>query len=344
MNIRNIMALLIAGLLISVHSLAAENAVVEAGGLDEFNGQIIELGYVDPNQKGNFSVMGIGFIEDGAARIEAPADMPTNAQLRILTGKRKPLVGNCVISPDAVTQATLEQGVLQFSGGRHQSLIYPGGWEAETEAETLQRLRTAYITSSDPTDVMLALQAAWFDGEDDMQVEILERLRGEFGDALPIRIMDAHTAARKAELARAMKDFVALTLDGEEVRLADVLQKNKYTLVEFWASWCGPCIAEIPNLQANYDKYREAGFEILSVNLDEDRDAWETASVEKYDIDWINASDGQTGFNGPIASLYRVKAIPASYLVTPEGKRIATHLRGDLLGEKLEELLSDQDM
>ena len=150
--------------------------------------------------------------------------------------------------------------------------------------------------------------------------------------------MHALRARRIEEIARARKYFSALTLDGEEVRLEDVLKENRYTLVEFWASWCGPCIAEIPYLKSAYANFRDRGFEILSVNLDEDSEAWKTASVDEYDIPWINVCDGEA-FDSTIAKLYRVKGIPASFLIASDGRRIARHLRGESLERKLAELL-----
>ena len=119
--------------------------------------------------------------------------------------------------------------------------------------------------------------------------------------------------------AKAIRDFTAFNLAGEEVRLRDVLRENKYTLVEFWASWCGPCIAEIPHLQEAYERFRGNGFEILAVNLDDDPENWRVASEEDYDINWLNVSDNQA-FGSPVAKLYRVKAIPANFLVSTGGQ------------------------
>ncbi|HEX2533285.1 MAG TPA: TlpA disulfide reductase family protein [Chitinophagaceae bacterium] len=129
--------------------------------------------------------------------------------------------------------------------------------------------------------------------------------------------------------------FVQQDLKGKKVGLG--AYKGKYVLVEFWASWCGPCRAENPNLLQAYQKFRGKGFSILSVSLDNNRDAW-LGAVKKDGLPWTQVSDLK-GWNNAVAVQYGIKAIPANFLVGPDGKIVALDLRGEALQQKLAELL-----
>ncbi len=319
---------------------------VKAAGFDDYEGDLLEVGYPDPRRDGGFEVLDLAFVENGHATVVVepaePFSEPLGVTFRLLAGERSGLFGQGIVEPGATIEVrpAADGETLSVAGGTYNALVFPHSLRAESPVETRDRLRDIYLNGAEAHARMLALQAAWLDGEDEDQARVLAELRNELGDTLAIQLMDARAAERKKEIARAMKDFLAKTLDGEEIRLTDVLQQNRYTLVEFWASWCGPCIAEIPYLKAAYDKYRDQGFEIVAVNLDTDREEWRFASEDEYDINWINVSDEQA-FNSPIARLYRVKGIPSNYLVAPDGKRVASHLRGDELDRKLSSLFAD---
>lgn len=316
---------------------------VKAAGFDDYEGDLLEVGYPDPRRDGGFEVLDLAFVENGHATVVVePLSEPLGVTFRLLAGERSDLSGQGIVEPGATIEVrpAADGETLSVAGGTYNALVFPHSLRAESPVETRDRLRDIYLDGAEAHARMLALQAAWLDGEDEDQARVLTELRSELGDTLAIQLMDARAAEREQEIARAMRDFLAKTLDGEEIRLTDVLRQNRYTLVEFWASWCGPCIAEIPYLKAAYDKYRAQGFEIVAVNLDTDREEWRFASEDEYDINWINVSDEQA-FDSPIARLYRVQGIPANYLVAPDGKRVASHLRGDELDRKLSSLFTD---
>lgn len=142
------------------------------------------------------------------------------------------------------------------------------------------------------------------------------------------------SAARNIVMGAAAPVFTQNDINGQPVALKD--RKGKYLLVEFWASWCSPCRAENPNLLKQYTQYKDKGFDILGVSLDDDKQKWAQA-IEKDGMPWTQVSDLK-GWNNEIGRLYGVRAVPASILLDPEGKIIGINLRGESLNKKLEEL------
>jgi peroxiredoxin len=116
--------------------------------------------------------------------------------------------------------------------------------------------------------------------------------------------------------------------------------RGKYVLIDFWASWCGPCKGEIPFLKEAYAKFNKKGFEIMSVSLDSKEDAWKNA-LKQFQMPWIHVSDIK-GFGSAVNELYHVPSIPKTLLLDKTGKIIATDLRGNALDLKLEELLGSK--
>jgi peroxiredoxin len=141
--------------------------------------------------------------------------------------------------------------------------------------------------------------------------------------------------ARKTAPGQLAPDFAEPDGSGKPIPLSSL--RGKYVLVDFWASWCGPCRAENPNVEKAYQQYHARGLNILGVSLDEKKDKWQEA-VKKDHLDWQQVSDLQ-GWKNTAAVLYGVQGIPMNFLIGPDGKIIAKCLRGDDLTNKLAELL-----
>ncbi|MBR4533212.1 MAG: TlpA family protein disulfide reductase [Bacteroidaceae bacterium] len=126
---------------------------------------------------------------------------------------------------------------------------------------------------------------------------------------------------------------------GASHHLSEYIGKGHYVLVDFWASWCGPCRQEMPNVKAAYERFHERGFDILGLSFDNNREAWLRA-VADLGMTWPQLSDLK-GWKSLAAQKYNVRAIPFTLLFDPEGKVVADNLRGEALSQKLEELLGN---
>jgi peroxiredoxin len=140
---------------------------------------------------------------------------------------------------------------------------------------------------------------------------------------------------QKLSVGKEAPNFALTNPNGEEVALQSL--RGKYVLIDFWASWCRPCREENPNVVKMYKKFKNKPFEILGVSLDNDKFKW-TQAIDKDGLIWKHVSDLK-GWESSAAELYKVSAIPATYLIDKDGKIIAKNLRGKELEAKLNEIL-----
>ena len=209
----------------------------------------------------------------------------------------------------------------------------------DIETEGRKRIST---THSDSLVRKLTLQTTWLSGPwyGDAIRGLAEIMPDDqwVQDAL---VRQEATDVRRAQQAQysegnQIQDFDAFALDGTTYKFSDVRDESKLVLLEFWASWCGPCIAEIPHMKQAYERFKPNGFEIVSFTIDEDREDWELAS-EEQEIPWLDLGMGP---DAPAAVEYGVTGVPKNFLVDAEtGVIIATDLRQHKLDEKLEEVL-----
>ncbi|RPE09504.1 AhpC/TSA family protein [Chitinophaga lutea] len=140
--------------------------------------------------------------------------------------------------------------------------------------------------------------------------------------------------AKKLSPGQPAIEFSQNDPEGKAVTLASF--RGKYVLIDFWASWCGPCRAENPNVVSAFNKYKDKGFTILGVSFDENKEKWVEA-VKKDQLTWTQVSDLK-GWANEVGKLYGIRAIPQNLLLDPQGKIVAKNLRGEDLDSKLAEL------
>ena len=160
-----------------------------------------------------------------------------------------------------------------------------------------------------------------------------------------IEVVDSETG-EPVDMASATEPgetFVDLGLpgpQGQTVWVGDYVGQNKLVLIDFWASWCGPCIRELPNVVKAYERFHDKGLEIVGVSLDKDKASW-LAAIEQTGQKWPQMSDLK-GWECAGAQIYGIQSIPANVLIDDHGKIVARDLRGDALLKEIESRLSTE--
>lgn len=156
-------------------------------------------------------------------------------------------------------------------------------------------------------------------------------------DERVVRIQEMVVKMKATAVGQKFTDFTMQTPDGKEVKLSDYVGKGKVVLIDFWASWCGPCRREMPNLVEAYKQYKGKNFEIVGVSLDRDLEAWKKG-IADLKITWPQMSDLKY-WDCEGAKLYAVSSIPHTLLVDAEGTIVARGLHGEELQQKIAELV-----
>ena len=172
--------------------------------------------------------------------------------------------------------------------------------------------------------------------------ELLTALQRDFPETKFGKTAEARLKSLKAQenmaVGKQFPDFTEMDHLGKPLSIS--AYKGKVVLVDFWATWCGPCIGELPNVKKTYAKHHESGFEIVGISLDSDKDKL-TAFLEKQEMPWQEFFDGE-GWKNKLAQQYGINSIPATYLLDRDGKVIAKNLRGPALETAVAKALSQE--
>lgn len=151
------------------------------------------------------------------------------------------------------------------------------------------------------------------------------------------KVREIYDIKAQTAVGQRYKDIKANTPEGAELAVSDVIGGAKVLMIDFWASWCGPCRAEMPHVKAAYERFHAQGFDIIGVSLDQDAEDWKQA-IADLGMEWPQISDLK-GWECEGADIYGVRSIPATVLIK-DGIIVARDLRGEKLAEKVEELLN----
>ena len=177
-----------------------------------------------------------------------------------------------------------------------------------------------------------------FNMRDDQIKELIALSTTDFKNLEMVKTLMTRIEKREAtSVGKQFTDVKGFDLDGKEVSLSDYAGKGKVVLVDFWALWCGPCVQDMPELIEIYDEYKDKGFEIIGISLDENKDNWKKAS-ENLKITWPQFSNLR-GWEEDSAVTYGINSIPNTVLIDREGKIVERNLDEDWLKFRLLELL-----
>ena len=203
------------------------------------------------------------------------------------------------------------------------------------------------IVKAEPNGVHAGMLMMFADSLSDTHGELAKRALSELVPVLSKsedpgvhgRLPMLEGLLRRLDLPGNEIEVAGTFLDGTKLDWASY--RGKVVLVDFWATWCGPCRAEVPNVLENYLKYHDKGFEVIGISLDETREAAEQY-VQQTNIPWpsiFSEEESDRGWQAPMAVKYGITGIPTAILVGKDGKVVNMNARGDVLGEELEKLL-----
>lgn len=256
---------------------------------------------------------------------------PLNDKLAAFTKEMNTIMDEANKKYDVLMQdlkaEKIDQAKMQEEVGKLREKLFA------SNNETLNR----YFTENAQNPVGLVALAQMTDGLSLAELDSLIAIAGPAAaEFAPVKSAREHMVKLDETSAGKMfKDFSAKTLDGKDVKLSDYVGKGQYTLVDFWASWCGPCMGEVPNIKEIYNEYGKKGLTVLGVAVWDQLENTKKA-VEKEGLSWnIIFEDTKVA-----TETYGINGIPQIILFAPDGKIVARDLRGENMKAKVKEVMS----
>lgn len=290
---------------------------------------------ITPDQRSGFAL----FLEPGTIEVNGDADSmqygkvtvsgtPNNEDLQKVMQIQEPFMQTMMTIQSQYMQAKMSGDTATTSGIEHTM-------------DSLQNLITdkmkGFVKEHPKSMVSALVLQSMGNNLDGSELEQLYSgldtaiQHSQMGEIIGSRV----ASEKKTAVGQMAPEFTMNDTGGKPVSLSSF--KGKYVLIDFWASWCGPCRAENPNVVKVYNQYKDKNFTILGVSLDKTKEDWEKAIKDDH-LNWNQVSDLQYWDNAA-AKLYGVQAIPANFLIDPSGKIVAKDLRGDELEQKLAEVI-----
>ncbi len=347
-------------------------------GFDAFNGMDFSITYLSITDVGGYEETEKIKVENGQFTLSGNVKTPLPAVWQIFDGEEIKGKGSLILEPGTFPIQYNEDGSFEVQDCTYNYYVFNAWKTWQGYKDALKKLREFkvvmgdtvsrkeyfalsqevnkikddylfYTFSENPDPLVKALVCMegllFYDQEGETTgSERMVLLKEKLPDNPVVKTMEYYVERNKKLTAmresvaegKVVKDFTANDHNGKEFKLSKVLKKNNYVLVEFWASWCGPCRGAMPHLKEAYEKYKDQGFEIVSFSIDHKQAAWDKAYIEE-EIPWIDVSD-LLARKSPVAEMYGVTGVPASYLVNKKGEILGAEMRGDKLDEKLKEV------